>query len=246
LSPQVVVAPRRFLNWNDCLNARDLGGYPTEDGRFTRWGAIARCDNPTRLTDAGLRAVVDHGIRTVIDLRKPDEVAEHPNPLRLIPAIRYFNFSMVDPAVPRGDFMTLARDYQEILETFASTVGRIIGEIAQACEGGVLIHCVAGKDRSGLIAALLLRVSGVSSQVVAEDYALSDERLRPWHDHWIASGPGTEDERRLQVARTKATAPVMLAVLNHLDQKHGSVRGYLHHAGLSAGDIEGVRRRLRQ
>jgi protein-tyrosine phosphatase len=205
-----------------------------------------RCDNPARLTEAGCRAALAHGIRTIVDLRKSDEVAEFPNPLRLVPGIRYANVSMVDPAVPRREFTTLAQDYQETLDTFAPQVGQIIREVADAGDGGILIHCVGGKDRSGLIAGLLLRVAGVPVTVVAQDYALSDELLRPLNEEWLANGPGTRVEREAQIARTRATPSVMLEVLGNLDRKYGGVAGYLKHTGVGAAEIERVRDRLRE
>ena len=238
-------ATGRVLTWENCLNARDLGGYPTEDGGCTRWGAVARCANPARLTPAGCRAVLDYGVKTIIDLRKPDEVDDHPNPLRNVAGVRYVNISMVDPSVPRGEFTTLAHDYEETLEVFAPEVGRIFQQIAHANEGAILIHCVGGKDRTGLIAALLLRLAGVPATVVAEDYALSDRLLRPMNDEFLAQGPGTREEREAQLGRTRATAQVILDVLSAVDRKYGDVRGYLRQAGAGPDDIETTRDRLR-
>lgn len=238
-------APTRILTWENCLNARDLGGYFTEDGSSIRWGTVSRCDNPGRLNSAGCRAAVDHGIKTIIDLRKPDEVAAYPNPLRDLPGIRYLNISMVDPAVPRQDFTTLAHDYEETLDVFAPKIARIFREIAHADSGGILVHCVGGKDRTGLISALLLRLAGVPPNVVAQDYALSDELLQPANDEFLANGPGTREERETQISRTRATSQVMLDVLSWLDREYGGVPNYLRHAALSPDDVERVRARLR-
>jgi protein tyrosine/serine phosphatase len=70
----------RRLAWDGCLNARDLGGYPTGDGGRTRWGAVVRSDSVAALTEAGRQALLDYGVRSMVDLRLPQEVAAHPNP----------------------------------------------------------------------------------------------------------------------------------------------------------------------
>jgi protein-tyrosine phosphatase len=198
------------------------------------------------LTESGRLAAIDHGVGTIIDLRKPEEVSEGPYEIRDAPGMRYLNISLVDPAVPRASFTTLAGDYQETLDLFAPTIGRIIGEVGHAAPGAVLIHCVAGKDRSGIIAALLLRLAGVPAPVVAEDYALSDGLLQPRHQEYLEHGPGDRSERRAQLSRTRATREVMLEVLTNVEGAHGSVRGYLLQAGLTDGDVDRVQTRLRE
>ncbi len=152
---------------------------------------IVRCDDPSRLTPASLLSVVDHGIRTVIDLRKPQEVAENPNPFTdHDPRLRYINISMVDPAAPeRPEVFRLVDNYTDSVDSYGDRIAQVMTEIATAHPGGVLIHCVAGKDRTGLISALLLRLVGVSIDIAAEDYAISQVQLRPFDERWLANGP---------------------------------------------------------
>jgi protein-tyrosine phosphatase len=157
----------RRLPWEGCLNARDLGGYRTRDGRETQWGAIVRSDNPSTLTDAGKAALVDHGVRTIVDLRTPSEVTEYPNPFAESGShgIAYHHLSLVDPAgSPAPEFTTLANDYKSMLDRFPDQVGAIMRTIADAPEGGVMIHCMAGKDRTGIMSALLLDLAGVPAR----------------------------------------------------------------------------------
>ena len=238
----------RRLAWDGCANARDLGGYPTTgDGQKTRWGAVVRSDSLAALTPAGRDALVAYGVRAVVDLRLPAEIAEHPNPFAEPGdhGIAYRNVSIVDPAAgfPPGT-MTLAENYLWSLDRFRALVATAMAAIANAPEGGVLIHCAAGKDRTGLISALLLAVAGVPDQTVAADYALTAELLRPRDQQWLENGPGDRAEREALLARFTPTAEVMLEVLHQLSQRYGGVEAYLLHAGVAPDDVARLRARL--
>ena len=144
----------RRLEWEGCLNARDLGGYATQDGRETRWGAVVRSDSLAALTEAGRAALASYGIGAIVDLRLPDELARHPNPYAEPGdhGIAYTNVSILDPAAGfPPDTLTLAENYLWTLDRFAGYVAEVMAAIAGAPEGGVLIHCAAGKDHTGLI-----------------------------------------------------------------------------------------------
>lgn len=237
----------RLLAWEGLFNSRDLGGYPTADGRETRWGAVVRADNLGRLTDIGQAALADYGVRTIVDLRLPRELEEHPNPFAQPGdhGIGYYNISFVDPAAePLQGEMTLADEYKHMLDTFSSAVAAVMSAIAAAPEGGVLVHCMAGKDRTGIISALLLDLAGVPEQIVAEDYALSAENLRPLEEQWIETGPGDRAERERIVARYSPTVEGMTEVLEYLDERYGGVEAYLLAAGVTPDEIRRLRERL--
>lgn len=236
----------RRLAWEGCLNVRDLGGYPTAGGGETRWGAIVRADNLAQLTDDGRAALIDYGIRTIVDLRKPEEIALHPNPFAEAGThgIEYRNISLVDPAAPSPGFTTLANDYKGMLDRFQPTMGEIMTAIARSPVGGVLIHCMAGKDRTGIVSALLLALAGVPRETIAADYALTAECLRPVDEEFLRNGPGDRATREAQVATFSPRAEVMCEVLEHLDERHGGVERYLRQAGLTAEDIDSLRVRL--
>jgi protein-tyrosine phosphatase len=237
----------RRLAWEGLLNARDLGGYPTADGRQTRWGAVVRSDSPAALTPAGRLALLDYRVRSVVDLRLPAEVAAHPNPFAEpdTHGVAYANVSFIDPAVPPpGDDTRLADDYKGMLDRFRVPVAAVMAAVANAPEGGVLIHCAAGKDRTGLIAALLLGLVGVAPEMIAADYALTAECLRPRNEAWLENGPGDRDERAALLARFAPTGEVMLEVLDDLSERYGGVEPYLLEAGVTAADIARLRARL--
>jgi protein-tyrosine phosphatase len=237
----------RRLAWEGLLNARDLGGYPAAGGRETRWGAVVRSDSLAALTEAGRAALATYGIRAIVDLRLPDELARHPNPYAEPGdhGIAYTNVSILDPAAGYPpDTLTLAENYLWTLDRFAGYVAEVMAAIAGAPEGGVLIHCAAGKDRTGLISALLLGLAGVPAETIAADYALTAELLRPRDQEWLEHGPGERAEREALAARFAPTAEVMLAVLDGLTRRYRGVERYLAAAGVSPADLETLRERL--
>lgn len=236
----------RLLAWEGCLNARDLGGYPTADGRETRWGAIVRSDNLTPLSEAARAAVADYGVRLIIDLRIPPEVNEYPNPFAEPGShgITYAHLSFIDPAAPDFDFDSLYDDYTFMLNSFPHQVAAIMTAIARAPAGTVLIHCAAGKDRTGVISALLLVLAGVPREIVAQDYALSAECLRPREEAWIENGPGERSDRQRRIAQHYARPEVMHAVLGYLDERYGGIEPYLQRAGIRPEDLVRLRERL--
>ncbi|MGI8642593.1 MAG: tyrosine-protein phosphatase [Thermomicrobiales bacterium] len=237
----------RILNWEGCLNARDLGGYATADGRVTRWGAVVRSDHLTPLTESGRAAVVAYGVETIVDLRRPDELDEHPNPFAGANrhGISYSNVPFEDPlGGPPSEPVTLADQYREMLVSFRPRVGTVMTTLARASGGGVLIHCRGGQDRTGLISALLLDLVAVPREIIGEDYALTAECLRPMTDEWLANGPGERADRELFHAKYTPMAEIIIDVLNDVDQRHGGTETYLLQAGMSAGDVPRLRDRL--
>src|SRR6266511_4075444 len=237
----------RRLAWEGVLNARDLGGYPTAGGRETCWGAVVRSGSLTGLTPAGCEALISYQVRAVVDLRLPDEVADQPHPFAE-PAdhgIAYANVSFLDPAAaPPEDFTTLADGYKRMLDRFHKEVAAVMAAIAAAPQGGVLVHCAAGKDRTGLIAALLLGLVAVAPETIASDYALSAECLRQRTEEWLENGPGDRAERQEMLRRFAPTPEAMLEVLEDLTGRHGGVEGYLSRVGVPADDLARLRARL--
>jgi protein-tyrosine phosphatase len=238
----------RRLAWEGCVNARDLGGYATADGGETRWGAVVRSDSLAALTPAGRAALADYGVRAIVDLRLPAELADYPNPYAEPGdhGVAYTNISFIDPAaVPPDAVTTLAEDYLQMLDRYRQGVAEVMAAIANAPEGGVLIHCAAGKDRTGLISALLLGLVDVPAETIAADYALTAEYLRSKEQEWVENGPGERAEREAMAARYAPTAEVMREVLDQLTRRYGGVEQYLVHAGVTQDDLDRLRGRLR-
>lgn len=243
----------RNLAWEGLLNARDLGGHPIEDGGETRWGSIVRADSVRQLTDEGWQAVVDYGVRTVVDLRSDEELAEDPPAELPVDAVHvsFFDhrpdvFEQVEAAgAAAADHAEATREvYLIFLEHFRENVAAAVRAVANAPEGGVVVHCHGGKDRTGMVSAFLLRLAGVPVEEIATDYALSEERLRTRHEEWFAQAADEAELERLhRISRTPARS--MREVLEELERRYGSIAGYLKAGGATDEDLERARARLR-
>jgi protein tyrosine/serine phosphatase len=225
-----------------------LGGLPTASGGRTRWGAIIRSDSPHRLTAAGERALIDHGVRTIVDVRLPSEVNVNAHSFAKPGdhGIAYVNLSFMDPALQPSDAApeALADVYTDMLAQDIERVGAIMRAIADAPDGGVLIHCHAGQDRTGLLCALLLDLVGVPRDLIAEDYALSGEYRRAQIAAWIASDPDQRVERERNAARWHPHPEVMSEALAFVDERFGGSEAYLRLAGVESNEIAQLRKRL--
>jgi protein tyrosine/serine phosphatase len=244
----------RDLVWDGCLNVRDLGGHRTEDGGETRYRAVVRADSIRQLTDAGWATAVDYGVGTIVDLRmdvelEADPPAEFPVDVVHVPIFQDDDeetFTEVEAAATAApDYAAATREvYLVFLERFRNNVAGAIAAVARAPEGAVVVHCMGGKDRTGLVTALLLRLAGVDNEQIAADYALSEERLQPRHAAWLEEA-GTEAERE-RIRRIAATpAESMVGVLEELERRYGSVEAYLRAGGLTEEDLRLARDRLR-
>jgi protein tyrosine/serine phosphatase len=236
----------RALAWDACLNVRDLGGIVTADGRRVRHGALIRSDQLCRLSDRGRTAFLEHGIRTVIDLRTPTEAAKDPDPI--------WHEHGVDHVLIPQQSEQLWREFDPIAKTRAERDALAIDRcadqnaamartVARAAPGGVLIHCLAGKDRTGIAVALLLSLVGVSESDIAADYALSEAALAAERVAALAAAPDPEARARIERGYD-SRAETMLATLAHLRTRHGGAEAYLARAGLSASDVQRIRERL--
>ncbi|MFI2607337.1 tyrosine-protein phosphatase [Kitasatospora sp. NPDC018619] len=230
----------RTLAWDGCLNVRDLGGLPTASGRPTARGAIVRADNLDRLTAEGWEALLDHGVRTVVDLRDAGEY----KPLLPLPEdVELVRVPLDELAGPawwqahgRLDGTPLAlRPY---LEHCPHAAAALVRAIAGARPGGVVVHCGAGRDRTGLAALLLLALAGVDRAAIAEDYLLSTPHIRPLYGMLGLPDPYRRIDAVLAEAGTTAEA-ALAAVLDGFDPT-----GYLLAAGVEPELIAAVRERL--
>jgi protein-tyrosine phosphatase len=241
------------LDWEGCLNVRDLGGLPTEDGRRIRAGAVVRSDNVRSLTDAGWRSLADHGVTRIVDLRWPEELAEdQPRDVE----IEVVHVSVLGETYDAAYVAELdahlasvddvadhyAWSYVDFLERYRDRFGLAFAAVADA-DGTVVVHCMGGKDRTGIVSALLLRLAGVPLAVIGEDYAVTAANLEPSTSKWI---PAITDE----VARAKweklrdTPADAMVRVVREIESRYGDVASYLRAAGLTEAQLDRLRERL--
>lgn len=231
------------LAFPNLLNVRDLGIYHTQHGQPLRQGLLLRADDLCRLTPAGVDALLDYGVTTVIDLRWPVDAQTHPNHFHGAPGrVNHLHISLLSqsleawrasrPRVPKEKFNCVVLDYAR-KETCA-----VLRAIATAPAGGVLFHCVSGKDRTGFIAALLLTLADVEPAVIAQDYGLSTENLRqPYLERY-------PDDREEVLERVRCPPEQIHNMLAHLQERYRGVVGYLRAIGLSNDEIDQLKRRL--
>jgi protein-tyrosine phosphatase len=229
------------LTWPNCLNARDLGGLPTTDGRRIRAGALIRSDNLSRLTPDGVTAVREAGVSRIVDVRTQEECAAYPAPFAGDPLWR--NLPLSRPGDSYDPTLTLEQDYVVMLERNPDLIAAAVGAIADGPPGGVVVHCHAGKDRAGNVVALALSLAGVPAEPVAADYAVLDDHMRA---HLAAQLDLVDDpvERRYLAESFSARPETMLAVLEHIEDTFGGVESYLRQGGLDDKQVMALRARL--
>ncbi len=241
----------RNLAVDGSYNVRDLGGYPTADGHHTRWKVLVRAGNLDQVSLAGRQYLMGYGIKTVIDLRDEWEVEDFPNVFAQIEHVRYMNLPLIGDALSQDEgwksasqkFSRLDEFYIYYLEYCQRQIGSIFGAIAESA-GGTVFHCYAGKDRTGLIAALMLGAVGVAANDIAEDYAETSQHIthlvNQWRDYAVKNG---HDLQKLE-RDSGATAETMLNTLDYLTERYGSVRDYLVRCGVSDGQLEELSKRF--
>ena len=239
----------RELVWDGCINVRDLGGLPTEDGGATRFGAVVRADDLGGLSPAGWEALLGYGVSRIVDLRHESGrlLYETKAELLHVPVIDDAGIVAVDELLARVDDPVewRRRNYMFFLERYADRFAQAIQAVATAPAGTVLVHCAGGVDRTGLVTAMLLRLCGVGVEAVADDYAQSEANWASSVKLWIREAPD-EAERRKRRLLSVMPADSMRGLLADLEERHGGVSGYLTTSGATQDDFERIRARLRE
>jgi len=218
----------RELDWDGCWNVRDLGGLALAEGVIQR-GALVRSDSLSHLSADGWEAAVSHGITSIVDLRASREVGLDPD--LVPPGIDYRHLPIVDvvhEAEERAfrDRPSWDEAYVLMLDRFRIGFSAAVSAIGEARPGGVAVHCRVGRDRTGIVVALLLELAGVPREEILEDYARSAERLAPAFEHWIATEP--DPRRRAQLEwEGSARADLIVHALDHVERRYGGARAYL-------------------
>ncbi len=227
--------PRR-LHWPDCQNTRDLGGLPMPGG-VTRSRVLIRSDHLGLLNASGREGLHAYGVTTVLDLRSDGEIARSPSPFAGGVGATYLHRPLIDDQNMNniGDATDMLERYLFILDNRPEAFAEVFTTLAHA-PGTVLFHCFAGKDRTGLVAAMLLSLAGVSPEHIAADYSETDVQLAKQYEIWISeAAPDRRDRFRDEL---RCPPERILGVLDHLDRQWGGVAGYLEGAGVSPAEID--------
>lgn len=232
----------RELIFPHLLNIRDLGGCRTRDGQETRWRSLLRADDLCRLTPGGEQYLFYYGVRTVIDLRWPVDAKTHPNFLHEgTGPMAHHAISLLGDSIDAWRAIP-ARSKEQfnclVLEHFQGELRTVLQVIAAAPPGGVLFHCVSGKDRTGVIAALLQTLVDVEVETIIVDYGLSTKNLR---DPYLAAYP-TQPDAVLE--RVRCPPEQIHNMLAYLADHYGNATRYLDAIGLSNAEIIRLKERL--
>ncbi|WP_299567196.1 tyrosine-protein phosphatase [uncultured Sulfitobacter sp.] len=231
--------PARHLTVRGTYNLRDLGGYTTAQGTQIPWRRFLRADCLHRLEDGEASRLHFEGLRQVVDLRTPAEVMEAPSLFGTHPGVEFVNlplFGALSPAAlaegEAPDGHPLLAFYVTAIETRGTAIRDILSRISEVREGAVLFNCTAGKDRTGIIAALLLGIAGVTPREIVADYAMTEalipDLVAQFLDASRARGGDVEAYARL----LESPASTMAGFLSYIDATYGSVMGYMDHIDL--------------
>ena len=252
-----------WIDLEGAVNVRDLGGLPTDDGGQTVAGRLLRADNLQELSPSDIRRLVrDIGVTTVVDLRSSAELtSEGPAPLDIVPGVRHAHH----PVVPElgsatdavAEALLLKRDqdrsrfpsdptcghYLGYLEDRPDQVVGAVRSIARD-EGAALVHCAAGKDRTGVVVAVALSAVGVRRPAVIADYAATGERIGPVLARLRRSPTYADDISDEPDELQRPRPQTMAAFLEQLDARYGGAARWLAGHGFGPDDLQLLRAKL--
>jgi Protein tyrosine/serine phosphatase len=232
---------KRWVLQSTC-NTRDLGGYRTEDGRVTGCHMVrSDCFQPLTLKDQ--QTLIEKGVNCSIDLRSAEECENVVDVFRSHDAVAYHHIPLMsDELLKRSDEVMMNTEgylffmgdvYQNILDIQQQELRQVFQTMLAYPTGHTLYHCSAGKDRTGVVSALLLLLAGVSEADVIDDYALTSDMLQTMRARFREELKGKLPDDRIDQVMG-APAENMRKMIDYLNEKWGGVRAYLDQIGLDA------------
>lgn len=252
-----------WIRLENAVNARDLGELPTESGARTASRRLLRSDNLQDLSRADISRLVDElGLTTVVDLRSTNEVKqEGPAPLTTVGSVRHVHLSVIPESLGNTDASSEAlatnrrraeeRDPADLMRSFylgyledrPENIVEALRTVAGS-PGAALVHCAAGKDRTGVVVAMALTAVGVPREVVVADYVATGERIELILDRLRSSPTYADDVDKLPAEEHRPRAETMHGFLERLDADHGGVLGWLAGHGFGRDDVALLRDKL--
>ena len=234
------------LPLKNACNVRDLGGYACGVNGITNWNTLLRGDDLACLDDSDIKFLLDYGVRCVIDLRAPNEVAKSPDAFANVKEARYYNFPLLDVVLKElsevlsnnsnaAEFM--CKMYVNLLQNESQTIKKILSTIADTDEGAVLFHCTVGKDRTGIIAAILLGIAGVDIVDIISNYEVTYTYTRQ-------NPVLLEKEVGLPKELFYSDTDYLKNAIEYVNVNYGSLDGYLKWAGVSEEVLERIRKKF--
>ncbi|TWD80110.1 tyrosine phosphatase family protein [Kribbella amoyensis] len=228
----------REQEWEGAINARDLGGLPAGSGRIQP-GRLFRSARPDGLTDVGAQQLAAAGVSTIVDLRNDDERLE----VRVFDTLDVHHHPIEDQGdqvfmAAWGDRLDSPAYYSEALRRWPAQITGVFARLADAPDGGILVHCKAGRDRTGLIVAMLLALVETPVADILDDYELAARTINAYYAENPEAGASPLSEAALESQCANACLE-LLAFLNSTD-----IAGYLTATGLTFEQLDRLRSRL--
>ncbi len=241
----------RWIDLEGTANTRDLGGLPGPDGGHVRPGVLLRSDNLQDLTAADVaRLTGELRLGAVVDLRtRVERTGTGPGPLS--GQVRHLHLSLIPERghIPVGTVLPdrwadgATGAYLHYLADMPGAVAEAVRQVSRG-EGATIVHCAAGKDRTGVVVAIALEATGVPRDAVVEDYAATNERIERIYARLVASETYAADVARIGLDAHRVDPYTMQAVLDVVDERWGGAAAYLLKAGLDDGELTALRSHL--
>jgi protein-tyrosine phosphatase len=234
---------KRRVDVDGCNNFRDLGGYPTANGASLRWRALFRADGLHHLTERGVATVRDElGIREIVDLRSSGEIDLDGRGPLAAEEVRFHHLPLFDGEISpeqrrQSDDISLGDRYAMMLRFASGPIARVIETLARV-DAPAVFHCAAGKDRTGVLSAVILGALDVRDEVIVADYAATREGLDAVVERLMQSEGYREMFAALPPDTLHAEPETMISLLEHVRAEYGSMRGYLREVGVADEVVE--------
>lgn len=232
---------RRYYAGENIVNCRDLGGYACRGG-VTKYGIALRAGVFREPSEKDLENLRSFGVKTVIDLRGDEEAADMPSWFENNPEFSYHHVSLLEanPAMARSN-APMTEIYERCLSEYSGNIALVL-KIVAALDEPFMFHCFCGKDRTGMLAALLLSAAGVCKEDIIADYEVSYTYIKPFVEREVRNNSGLIWDGAYE--RFYSHGENMEHILGYIEENFGGVEGYFRKIGLSEAEIEALRRKL--
>jgi protein-tyrosine phosphatase len=240
-----------IINLEGGFNLRDLGDIPTTDGKTTKRGVFVRSGNLDKISVEGQQKLIDYGVKTVIDLRSEWECRNYPNVFSSSSLVQYKNLPVLSDELSEnsqfkaktGRAANLAGIYRVYFDNCQQAIGTIISTVAES-PSTTVFHCYAGKDRTGIVAALLLSIASVDDATIAADYAETTNHIQHLLLEWRENAIKNNRDLTKHDREVGAAAETILDSLSYIRKQYGSIEDYLQICGVTAQQILQIKNNL--